>query len=54
MRRSSEQKTIEAKTPVLQAILDYLNLMETSDDRNSADFNQWIESTRKLARSCIG
>jgi len=54
VRRSREQKTIAARTPVLQAILDYLDLMETCDDRNSADFNQWIESSRKLTRVCMG
>ena len=36
------------------AILDYLDLMETCEDRNSADFNQWIEASRKLTRVCMG
>lgn len=54
VRRSREQNTIAARTPVLQAILDYLDLMETSDDRNTPDFNQWIESSRKLIRVCMG
>jgi CheY-like chemotaxis protein len=54
VRRSREQKTIAARTPVLQAILDYLDLMETCEDRTSAEFNQWIESSRKLVRVCMG
>lgn len=54
VRRSREQKTIAARTPVLQAILDYLDLMETCEERDSPDFNQWIESSRKLTRVCMG
>jgi CheY-like chemotaxis protein len=54
VRRGVEQKTIAARTPVLQAILDYLNLMEASEDRNSPEFKRWLESSRKLTRVCMG
>jgi CheY-like chemotaxis protein len=54
VRRSREQKTIAARTPVLQAILDYLDLMDTCEDRDTPEFNQWIESCRKLTRVCMG
>jgi CheY-like chemotaxis protein len=54
VRRSREQKTIAARTPVLQAILDYLDLMDTCEDRDGADFSQRIESCRKLTRICMG
>lgn len=54
IRRGKEQQTAAARTPVLQAILDYLDLMEKCDDRNSAEFHQWVQSTRKLVRVCMG
>jgi CheY-like chemotaxis protein len=54
VRRSREQKTIAARTPVLQAILDYLDLMDSCEERSTPEFNQWIESCRKLTRVCMG
>jgi CheY-like chemotaxis protein len=54
VRRSREQKTIAARTPVLQAILDYMDLMDSCEDRDSQEFTQWIESCRKLVRVCMG
>jgi CheY-like chemotaxis protein len=54
VRRSREQKTIAVRAPVLQAILDYLDLMDAGEDRDTPEFNQWIESCRKLTRVCMG
>jgi CheY-like chemotaxis protein len=53
VRRSREKRVMSARIPTLQAVLDYLDLMEACEDRSSADFNQWIRACRNMTRVCM-
>ncbi len=54
VRQTKDQVNFATRGPALQAILDYMDLMETCEDRQSPEFTSWIESCRKLARVCMG